>query len=83
MNKKRNPITSVIATIIGAVVFIGLFVLGLIFFSYLLIIGAIIGLVLFGIGYVRARFFAKKHPKPSAQQRQQKVHQGRTIDHEE
>jgi len=83
MNKNKNPIASTIGAIIAAIVFIGLFILGLIFFSYLLIIGAIIGLVLFGIGYVRARFFTKKHPNPAARQGQQQVHQGRTIDHEE
>lgn len=52
-----------------------LFVIGIIIFSYVLIIGTIIGLVLFSISYLRTRFLSKKQQiKPTRPPR--------TIDHE-
>ncbi len=79
MNQQRHPIASALGSIIGVVIFIGLFIVGLIFFSYLLIIGGIIGLVLFLIAYIRAKFFAKKIRGQAKKQKQ--AHHGRTIDH--
>lgn len=63
-----------IAPIIGMVVFIALFIFGLFVFSYLLIIGAIIGLGLFIYAFIRAKLSRRKnatHP----------YSHGRTIDH--
>jgi len=86
MNRNTHKLASVLGSIVGIAVFIGLFILGLIFFSYLLIIGGIIGLVLFLIGYIRAKFFIKRFQadikKEQAKQQGPQLHKGRTIDHE-
>ena len=55
-----NPIAATLASFIGMGVFIVLLIVGLVFFSYLLIIGGVIGLILLGILYLRAKFFAPK-----------------------
>jgi hypothetical protein len=51
-------------------------VFGLILLAYLFIFGALVGLTLFAVAYIRQRFFGSKQiiiPKK----------QGRTIDHDE
>lgn len=58
-------------------VMIVLLVAGMIIFSYLLIVGALVGLILFMIAWVRDRLFGKKKSTPS----QLKDRPGRTIDH--
>lgn len=54
-------------------------VAGLVLFSYLLIFGAIVGMVLFAMTWIRDRFFPKKdmtvHRKPPRQ--------GQTYDHDD
>ena len=50
-------------------------VIGLIIFSYIIVIGAIIGLALFGLSYLRQRFFMP--PKKSNKK------QGKLYDHSE
>jgi len=65
---------------IGMALFIGVLIISLVFFSYLFIIAAIIGLVLFVIGYIRARFFAKKIQGTTINQ---STHHGRTINHDD
>lgn len=77
---QKNRIVSSLASIVGMGVFVLLFIIGLVFFSYLLIIGGIIGLVLFAIGYVRAKFFLRKAQRPQQSHPGRSVHQGRTID---
>ncbi|OAI46566.1 hypothetical protein AYO45_06305 [Gammaproteobacteria bacterium SCGC AG-212-F23] len=51
------------------------FVIGIIFLSYLFIFGALLGLVLFGIAWLREKFFRRQHPKKIQRK-------GRTIDME-
>ena len=36
-----------VASLVGIILFLGLFVIGLIFFSYLIVIGAVLGVVIF------------------------------------
>jgi hypothetical protein len=57
------------------VIFLAVLMAGLIFFSYLVIIAAIIGLVFFAMTYLRAKFFTKPTKKKGASK-------GRTIEHE-
>jgi hypothetical protein len=61
-------------------IFIGIaivaLIFGLILLAYLFIFGALVGLTLFAVAYIKQRFFASKQiiiPKK----------QGRTIDHDE
>lgn len=58
-------------------IMIVLLVLGLIVFSYLLIFGALVGLVLFMITWIKDRFFRKNRKKSA----QLKHKSGHTIDH--
>lgn len=54
--------------------------IGIIFFSYVLILGAFVGLVIYGIAYLRSKFFPKK-PKTVVEQSTQE--QGRTFDYKD
>ncbi len=63
-------------------IFIVLVIIGILFLSYILIIGAIIGLALFIIGYLKAKFFPTKFPQ-RPQQSQPPSRQGRIFDHNE
>lgn len=56
-----------------------LFVLGLILFSYLLIIGAIVGMILFALTWLRDKIFPPKEIGPH----QKKETQGRTFEHDD
>ncbi len=69
-----------ILPIIGMAVFIILLIIGLIVFSYIILIAALIGLVLFGIGYIKARLVGQKQPPTT---NEQEKHSGRVIDHNE
>lgn len=62
---------------LGMGVFIVLFIFGLMVLSYVLIIGAVIGLILFLINYIRTKF-SHTHKKPHHLHQ----HRGRTIDHD-
>lgn len=69
---------------IGLGLFIVLLVFGIVFISYVLFFGAIVGLVLFAIAWVRTKF-AKRNAvniSPQGQQQQQHQHQGRVYDHD-
>ncbi len=56
--RQPNPnLSNRIMSFIGLGIFIVLFICAFVFLSYLLIIGAAIGLILFLIAYVRKRFF--------------------------
>lgn len=63
-------------------IFIGimlvLFVVGLVIISYLLIFGAIVGLCLFVIAWIREKLIKKNHYPTKVK----KDSSGRTIDHE-
>ncbi|MDR3478182.1 MAG: hypothetical protein P4M14_09155 [Gammaproteobacteria bacterium] len=53
-----------------------LLIVGIILLSYLLVFGALIGLALFGIAWLREKLFPSKNVSTE-------VKQGRTIDHDE
>lgn len=55
-----------------------IFVAGIILFSYLLVLGAVVGLVLFFIAWLREKF----SPSRQIVKPQQKPPVGRTFDHE-
>lgn len=59
---------------IGLGIFLVVLFAGIVLLSYLLVYGALIGLVLFGLAWLRDKFFPSK--KISTQ-----VKRGRTIDH--
>lgn len=63
MKNTPNNITNALGSFIGLGIFIVLLICALIFFSYIFVIGATIGLVLFLIAYIRKRFFAPKVQK--------------------
>jgi hypothetical protein len=60
-------------------VIVVIFVAGLILFSYLLIVGAIVGFILFMLAWLRDKFF----PSKSLSKRDSPPRQGRTIDHDD
>lgn len=62
--------------IVGIIIFVILFILGVFVFSYLLIAAAIFGLILFCVAYIRAKIAARRKSPPPPPQ-------GRTIDHED
>lgn len=59
-----------------------LFIIGIIVFSYILIIAAIIGVILFSIGYIRAKFFMKNKEVHRYNKTTEDA-SGRVIEHEE
>ncbi len=64
-------------------IFIVLFIIGLFIFSYLLIVAAVIGLILFAIAYIRAKLFGPAKPHNEEHRHQQPKSSGRTIDHDD
>lgn len=58
-------------------IMIVLLVAGIIVLSYLLIFGALVGLILFTFAWIKDRFFNKKSNLPTTS----KPRRGRTIDH--
>lgn len=69
---------------IGLGLFIVLLVFGIVFISYVLFFGAIVGLVLFAIAWVRTKLAERNAVNISPQgQQQQHQHQGRVYDHDE
>ena len=76
MHQKNNfKIKNNIQGLFGLIIFIAVLIIGLVFFSYLIIIGAIIGLALFAAAYFRAKFFIKPKKKTRSSH-------GRTIEHD-
>lgn len=64
-------------------VFIVLIVIGFVVFSYVLIIGAVIGLILFLISAIREKFQKVKRMPPNLNQYDKpSKHSGRTIEHD-
>lgn len=58
----RTPnLTNTIVSFIGLGIFIILLICALIFLSYVFVIGAAFGLILFLISYIRALFIRKKY----------------------
>ncbi len=54
-----------------------IFAFGLFILSYLLMVGALVGFVLFTIAWVRNRFFGPRRPSTPVKR------EGRTIDHDD
>lgn len=62
---------------IGMGIFIVILAVGIVVFSYLLILGAAIGLILFGIFWIYQKLTARRRLPPP-----RNPHSGRTIDHD-
>ncbi len=89
MKHHINKITAKLMPFIGMCIFIVLLIASIVFFSYIFIIGAIIGLILLVIGYIRSKLLHAKILKARAKYHQQQQHpertehsKGRTIEHE-
>ena len=67
-----------IVPIAGMIVFVILFIVGIFLFSYLLTIGAIIGLILFVIAFIQLQL---KTIQWKRQKKKKSPHSGRTIEH--
>ncbi len=65
-----------IAPLFGMVAFVVIFIVGLFVFSYLLIVVALIGLVLFIVAFIRSKITRKKHSPHTKSQ-------GRVIEHDQ
>lgn len=79
MNKLTAKIMPFVAIGVMAVVF----VLSLIFFSYIFITAALLGLVLFVIGYIRGKWLMHKFKKDVKKQPSHSPTSGRVIEHDE
>ncbi len=90
MKHHINKVTAKLMPFIGMCIFVMLLIASIVFFSYIFIIGAIIGLILFVIGYIRAKLVhakilkarAKYHDHNQRQQEKTEYSKGRTIEHE-
>lgn len=80
MNNILNRIAATIMPIVGMLIFLALLVLAIIFFSYLFIIIAVVGFVLFLVGYIRTRIMMHGRGHPDKKQDDSK---GRVIDHDD
>lgn len=60
-------------------IMIVIFVVGIVIFSYLLIVGAIVGMILFLAAWLKEKLF----PSKDIQYYQQTEKRGRTFDHDE
>lgn len=74
MPKLLHRLWEGIIPIVGMAVFVTSFVVGVFIFSYFLIIGAIIGLILFIAAFIRLKIAQHKRPKAPPS--------GRIIEHE-
>lgn len=83
MSYTVNRFNSKLSSFIGMGIFLVLLVIGIIFFSYLLLVGAIIGLVLFAIAYIRAKFFLRKANFQTKHAKKNQQASGRVIEHDE
>lgn len=77
-NKKQHGIKQTLTSVIGMIVFIVLGVISFFVFSYLLVFAALVGLIIFLIVFIRAKWLQHKYKhSPSATHEQ-----GRIIDQE-
>jgi len=77
MSDLFKRIWNTIAPIVGMIIFIALFILGLFVFSYLLVIAAIIGLGLFIYAFIRSKLSHHRNTKKTYSQSE-----GRIIEHD-
>jgi predicted lipid-binding transport protein (Tim44 family) len=74
----KNLVAKIIPFIaLGITIF--LLIAGFVILAYVLIFGALIGLILFGIRWLREKFSAKQSPQTFHEVEQK----GRTIDHDD
>jgi hypothetical protein len=81
MKKQQHVFIQYLSSILGVCVFIALLVFAIIMLSYLFIIAAVIGLILFVIIFIRIKYLKHKyrdHINPNASKIDDKP--GRTID---
>lgn len=76
MSNFLEKVSASIMPIVGMLLFVAVLIVAIIFLSYVFIVIAVVGFVLFAIGYIRARFLMHKYAK-----NQSKKPKGRTIDH--
>lgn len=62
MRNSPNNVGNVIASFLGLGIFVALLICAIIFFSYVFVIGAIIGLILFVVAFIRSKLQGKKNP---------------------
>ena len=74
--KTPNPLLAKLLPFLMLGLMIVLFVIGIIFFSYVLIIAVIVGAILYAIAYIRLKFFTRKKPVQKTESK------GRVIDHD-
>ena len=74
--KPPNPLLAKFLPFLTLGVMIVVFIVGLIFFSYIFIFAVIVGAILYAMAYVRLKFFTRKKP---AQKPESK---GRVIEHD-
>ena len=67
MRNGPNKLGNSLAAFIGLGIFVVLLICAIVVFSYIFLIGAAIGLVLFIIGFIRAKFSGKKQSNGSIQ----------------
>ncbi len=72
----QNFIARIIPFILIGIALVAL-IFGMILLAYLFIFGALVGLILFGVAWVRDRFFVSKKKNIA-----KRDHSGRTIDHQ-
>ncbi len=60
MSNSTNNLGNMIASFLGLGIFIALLICALVFFSYVFVIGAVIGLILFIVSYIRAKLTKNK-----------------------
>ncbi|MCH9744125.1 MAG: LapA family protein [Gammaproteobacteria bacterium] len=77
MKNQQPTIIQYLTSALGVCIFIVMAIFAIIMFSYLFIIGAAIGLVLFLVIYIRIRWLKHKYKH---YQQNNKIHHGRTID---
>jgi len=75
-----NRVLASILPIIGMLLFLAIFIVGIIFFSYVIVILAIIGFILFAIAYIRARILLYQMRRDN--KKKTPTGNGRTIDHD-
>lgn len=81
MNQTFEKILAKITPFLAMGIFILLLIIGIIALSYLFIVGAIIGLILFAIAFIRSKFIRKSQNKNNKFQ-DANEHEGRIIEHE-
>lgn len=82
MSKLLKQFWANVAPILWMMLFIALFIIGIFVFSYILIIAAAVGLILFVIAYVRTKIAMRRQARAHHQSPSQSS-SGRIIEHDE